>query len=179
MAGELYVRQKIMRSSDFRLRLDAASFYVTRFALTMVRDKLPYDFRYTTILNSSYDGNRATDEVIFPEDNNVIHNDLDAKEVVNLLCRDQRVPQWIDISVAFRGRKHTHLELICCGRYHSEDDRLTYFDQGTQPFGIKSPNLPRGHTDGKLFRLPREKEYFERIYKHHKKQAEQVAAPDS
>lgn len=155
-----------MRSTDFNLRLAAASFYVTQFALTVVRDKLPFEFRYCAVLNSSHDGNPALDEVVFPDDNNVIHRDLDAKEVVNLLCRDERVPQWIDIAVAFRGKRHTYLSLDCCGRYHSDDDRLYYYDQGTQPFGIKSPMLPNGYKDGARFRLPREAAYFELIYKH-------------
>ncbi len=132
-----------MRLTDFRLRLDAASFYVTQFALTMVHDQLPFVFRYAVIMNSSPDGNRAPDEAIFPEDNHVIHNDLDAKDVVKLMCRDERVPQWIDAAVAFKGLGHAHVSLECCGRYHSDDARLYYYDQGSQPFGIKSPALPR------------------------------------
>ena len=154
-----------MRPADFRLRLDAASFYATRFAATMVRDKLPFEFRYCAVLNSSYDGNREFDEIVFPNDDNVIYENLGAKEVVDLLCRDDRVPQWIDIAVAFRGTKHSHLSLTCCGRYHTNDERLYYYQQGTQPFGIKSPTLPLHHKDGTRFRLPRERYFFECLRK--------------
>ena len=163
-----------MRPADFRLRLDAASLYATRFAATMIRDKLPFEFRYCAVLNASHDGNREADEIVFPMDDNVIHEDLDAKEVVELLCRDERVPQWIDIAVGFCGRDHSHLSLICCGRYHGDDSRLYYFDQGTQPFGIKSPNFPPRYKDGTRFRLPGERDFFERLHKFysHTNQAE-------
>jgi hypothetical protein len=170
----------MMRAADFRLRLDAASFYATRFAATMVRDKLPFEFRYCAVLNSSYDDNREADEIVYPEDDRLIHEDLDANEVVELLCRDERVPQWIDIAVGFSRRSHSHMSLLCCGRYHADDKRLYYFNQGTQPFGIKSPILPPLYKDGARFRLPRERDFFERLHKFHGKatQAEQVAAPN-
>ncbi len=173
----IVLQKKNMRSTDFSLRLDAASFYVTRFALTMVHDNLPFDFRYAVLLNSSHDGNRAPDEVIFPEDDHVIQNDLDAKDVVTLLCRDERVPQWIDASVAFKGQTHTHISLKCCGRYHSDDNRLYYYSQGSQPFGIKSPSLPWNRKETERFWLPSEAEYFERIYKQRENniRAEQAA----
>jgi hypothetical protein len=158
-----------MRAADFRIRLDAASFYATRFAATMVRDKLPYEFRYCAVLNSSCDANREEDEIVYPQDDYVIHDDLDAKGVVELLCREERVPQWIDISVGFNGREHSRLSLLCCGRYHADDDRLYYFDQGTQPFGIKSPVLPPRHKDGTKFRLPNERDFFEHLHKFHAK----------
>jgi len=156
-----------MRAADFRIRLDAASFHATRFAATIVRDKLPFEFRYCAVLNSSNDGNRKVDETVYPEYDNVIHEDLDAKEVVELLCRDDRVPQWIDIAVGFSGRNHSHLSLICCGRYHADDNRLYYFDRGTQPFGIKSPNLPPRYKDGTRFRLPKRRDFLERLYGFH------------
>jgi hypothetical protein len=82
---------------------------------------------------------------------------------VDLFCRDQRVPQWIDIAVAYRGAEHSHLSIICCGRYHCDDARLYYYDQGTQPFGIKSPTLPPGYKEGTRFWLPREREHYERL----------------
>ncbi|TLD68538.1 hypothetical protein FEM03_22295 [Phragmitibacter flavus] len=159
----------MMRAADFRLRLDAASFYATRFAATMVRDTLPFEFRYCAVLNSSCDSNREADEIVYPEDDNVFHEDLEAKEVVELLCRNQRVPQWIDIAVGFSGRHHSHMSLLCGGRYHAEDNRLYYFDQGTQPFGIKSPTLPPRYKDGTRFRLPQERDFFERLHKLHDK----------
>jgi hypothetical protein len=152
-----------MRAQDFSTRLDAASFYATRFAATMFKDKLPYKFRYCVLLNYSYDAHHKEDEIVYPEDEGIIHRDLEAKEVVDLLCRENRVPQWIDISVEFKGSDHTNLTLLCCGRYHSDDDRLFYYEQGTQPFGIKSPNLPIRLKEGSRFRLPKEKDYFAKL----------------
>jgi len=152
-----------MRPEDFRLRLDAASFYATHFATTMVTDVLPYEFRYCALLNASCDSNREIDELVYPEDDDILHENIDADEVVRLLCRDHRVPQWIDISVGFSTSSHSHLCLICCGRYHSEDSRLYYYSQGTQPFGIKSPTLPPRHKDDEAFQLPQREDFYSRL----------------
>lgn len=156
-----------MRPQDFRFRLEAASFRATEFASTMVRDRLPYCFRYCVALNASHDEGREPDEVVYPADNKVVHPDLGEDEVVALLCREFRVPQWIDISVGYATRTHTHLSLICCGRYHSKDRRLYYFERGTQPFGIKSPSPPRDHTEGRKFRLPNHQEFHAKMRRHH------------
>ena len=44
-----------MRPEDFRLRLDAASFYATHFAASMVKGRLGNGFRYCVVLNASQD----------------------------------------------------------------------------------------------------------------------------
>ena len=152
-----------MRPEDFRFRLVGASYASANFGKTMVDCDVPFDFRYCVILNSSYDGNREEDEVVFPEDAEVIHWDLSSKEVVELLCRDGKVPQWIDISLVYCENQHSHLELSCCGRFHSDDSRLYYYGQGTQPFGIKSPVLPLRFQEGQRFALPTLAEYRKRV----------------
>ena len=152
-----------MRPEDFRLRLDVASFYATRFASTMVTDVLPYEFRYCVVLNASFDGNRESDELVFPDDDGVLQEDIEANDAVRLLCRGLRVPQWIDIAVGFASSSHSHLVLTCCGRFHSDDERLYYYSQGTQPFGIKSPSLPPHHKDGERFQLPLRDEFMSRL----------------
>ena len=154
---------KIMRPEDFRLRLDAASFYATQFASTMVTDALPYKFRYCVLLNISCDDNREPDEEVFPEDDGILQEDIEADGVVRLLCRGLRVPQWIDIAVGFALSSHSQLVLTCCGRFHSDDERLYYYSQGTQPFGIKSPALPPHHKDGERFQLPRREDFYFRL----------------
>ena len=161
-----------MRANDFTIRLVAASFLATRFAASMVKDKLPFEFRYCVLLNSSHDGNREPDEIVYPEDENLFHENLQEEEVVELLCRDERVPQWIDIAVAYSTGKYSHLSLQCCGRYHSDDNRLYYYERGTQPFGIKSPNLPFPYNEGRRFRLPREREILSKFRKYCQDRAE-------
>lgn len=149
-----------MRPEDFRFRLVAASFQTTLFASPMVQDILPFAFRYSVVLNQSCDDGREADETVYPGDDHQIHDDLSADNVIQLLCRDSKVPQWIDISVVFCSDAHTHLSLLCCGRYHSDEHRLYYFDKGTQPFGIKSPSLPAGFISGDRIRLPDRETYL-------------------
>ena len=174
-----------MRAEDFSFRLDAASFRAWRFASSMVKQKLPSKFSYGVTLNASHDHNRKDDEMIFPNDDFEIIFDLSQEDVVSLLCREERVPQWIDISVSSCDRRQTYLHLICCGRYHSDDDRLYYFDRGSQPFGIKSPTFPRGFRSedlqaGRKFNLPSEKTFrdLELLRRDQNRQAQQGAAPD-
>jgi hypothetical protein len=148
-----------MRSEDFDFRLSAASFHATLFASSMLTDKLFYQFRYYVVLNASYDENRNDNSVIYPADNDVIHKDLSASEVTQLLCREGRVPQWIDIAVAYSSNEHTYLSLVCCGRYQHDETQLYYYERGSQPFGIKSPNLPLNYITNDLFKLPSASEF--------------------
>lgn len=152
-----------MRPEDFSFRLEAASLLATQVAATIVRDKLAFEFRYCVLLNTSCDDLLQSDEVVFPDDDGLIHEDLNSDEAVRLLCRDFRVPQWIDICVAYSARKHSHLVLECCGRFHSNDDRLYYFERGTQPFGIKSPQLPKDCKEGRKFWLPKQADFYSRM----------------
>ena len=151
-----------MRPLDFSFRLSAASYHATHFAETLVKDDLSYDWSYIVFLNQSFDDSREEDEVIYPEDDNRIVCDINEDKVVELLCRDGMVPQWIDVAVAYTQSKITYLSLLCCGRYHSDDSRLYYYQRGTQPFGLKGPLLPKDHKEGKRFRLPTRKDFMER-----------------
>ena len=154
-----------MRSEDFSLRLGAATFLSWKFATTIVKDKLPPEFVFDVVLNSSADDGRKDDEMVYPEDDHRLVEGLSQADVVSLLCRDGRVPQWIDVSVSSAGREVTYIRLICCGRYHDKDDRLYYYERGTQPFGIKSPDYPRGNISKNLnevrrFKLPSHEKFI-------------------
>ena len=156
-----------MRNEDFHFRLQAATFAAIRFAQTMVKDTLRLEPKFFVALNASYDGNRENDEKVYPEDDGRIAIDLSDQDVVKLLCREEAVPQWIDIGVAFCTREFTGLSLTCCGRFHPDDQRLYYYTGGTQPFGIKSPVLPIGHKQGRRFRLPKRVEFLDRFQRFH------------
>jgi hypothetical protein len=144
-----------MRKEDFRIQLIASSFFATRFAQNYVCEVLPFNFRYVVSLNESYDGNRQPDEVVYPDDNGKVLCDLSEDGVVDLLLRENRCPQWIDIAVAGASEEITLLGLCCCGRYHGDESRLYYYESGTQPFGIKSPALPPDWKEGKKFAVGR------------------------
>jgi hypothetical protein len=142
-----------MRKEVFRNQLISASISATRFGQGYVLDTLLYNFRYIVILNQSYDGNCESDELTFPEDNGKVFCGLSGEQVVDLLFREGRCPLWIDISVVGASDDTTLLRLLSCGRYHADESRLYYYQQGTQPFGIKSPDLPPDWKEGCKFKL--------------------------
>lgn len=152
-----------MRKEDFHNQLRAASFSALRFGQEYVSNRLSHHLTYVVVLNQSADGNRKDDEIVYPEDDGKIHSGLSEIEVVELLHREDRCPQWIDISVAGADKKTTLFRLLCCGRYHADESRLYYYWQGSQPFGIKSPVLPANLKEGKKFKLKKPNKAIEDI----------------
>lgn len=73
--------------------------------------------------------------------------------MVDLLYRKNKIPIWIDINVAKSTKKHTVFQLASAGRYSDNKEHYYYRDNGSAPFGIKSPNFPIGYKDGKKFKL--------------------------
>lgn len=133
-----------MRREDFNAQLLAATYLALRFGQKFVIDQLPVDVEYVAILNRSHGNTRSKDVVVFPEDDGKIVPQLTSLEVVDLLHRDNRCPQWIDISVAGVDDEKTLLKLICCGRYHHDERKMYYYKEGSQPFGVKGPDMPPG-----------------------------------
>jgi hypothetical protein len=52
------------------------------------------------------------------------------------------VPEWIDISVWEADEHATYFELMCCGRFTAQSERLYYNWTDVPPFGIKGPAYP-------------------------------------
>jgi len=90
---------------------------------------------------------------LYPEDNGVIKLNLTENEVVDFLCRKEKVPVWIDINVLKSDENTTIFSLLCSGRYTDIDEELYYYKRGTGPFGIKSPILPNKYIEGQKFYL--------------------------
>jgi hypothetical protein len=156
-----------MTRDDFINLIDNASSLAVQFARRYVQNTLPDVYRYHILLNQSYDGHATADEVIYPEDDRREFKFDSREKVADLLVREDRCPEWIDISVEAAGTDHTVLRLLCCGRYHADIDRMYYNFQGTGPFGIKSPDLPPGYIEGSIFDIPtvRESSWLRRICK--------------
>ena len=91
---------------------------------------------------------------LYPEDNGKVIELANADTVVETLLRKGKVPVWIDISVTMVQRRKTVLTLLCAGRYSDNTKELYYYQRGTGPFGVKSPNLPIDYKEGKKFWLP-------------------------
>lgn len=152
-----------MRREDFHTQLLAATYAALRFGQAYLKNRLSLNVIYVAVLNSSYDSNREDDEVVYPEDDGRIVPDLTDRDVVELLHREDRCPQWIDIAVAGADKDATLLRLLCCGRYHGDESRMYYFENGTQPFGIKSPSLPVGWKEGQKFKVKKPNQAMEDI----------------
>jgi len=140
-----------MTRARFEQALRGASNASRRFALSVVTYDLPTDYRYVAYLNQSFDGNPLeADETVYPDDPfrvGDLDSPLSSVEIVQLLCRDDAVPEWIDISAYRVTDRFTVFSLHCCGRFTPNADRLYYADNDLSPFGIKSPVLPPRWTE--------------------------------
>jgi len=131
------------------------------FAKRYVLDNLPDDFIYTVKLNASNDDLALTQFDIYPNDNNKVVKLISATEVVDLLCRKDKVPVWIDVSVESVYKNKTVFELICAGRYSADTNEYYYNKSESGPFGIKSPTFPIGYkNDDTKFYLRKKKSFF-------------------
>jgi hypothetical protein len=132
----------------FSERLQYAASAARDFASRFVQEQLPPTLQFNVYLNRSYDGNALVgDQVVFPDDRSILQAQLDrlsANDVITLLWRDGRIPQWIDISVeTVIEHSVTIVALLCCGRYTGIEAQL--YHQGSHaPFHVVGPPLPPG-----------------------------------
>jgi len=106
-----------MTKDDFLKLLRHSSAIASGFAKNYVLDELPKDFTYSVTLNASSDDPSLTQFDIYPNDNGKIVELVEEKEVIELLCRKDKVPVWIDISVESVYKAKTIFRLLCAGRY--------------------------------------------------------------
>lgn len=92
--------------------------------------------------------------MLYPEDDERVVVLETGRDVVSLLYRDGRCPQWIDISAVRVGDAFTELQLLCCGRFTNDGNKMYDTRRGTGPFGIKSPVFPFGYEEDSKFSLP-------------------------
>jgi len=150
-----------MTKTEFHNLLTKSSRLSFDFAKNFVLDSLPNNFKYTVKLNFSNDDPTLKQFDIYPSDNDKIVEYITATEVEDLLCRKNKVPVWIDISVESIHKNHTVFQLLCAGRYSDDINEFYYEKGGTGPFGIKSPVFPPGYkNDGTKFRLKKKRSFF-------------------
>lgn len=150
-----------MTKTEFHKLFTDSSKLAFDFAKIYVLDNLPNDFKYNVRLNFSHDDPNLKQFDIYPNDNDKTVELVTATEVVDLLCRKNKVPVWIDISVESIKKDHTVFQLLCSGRYSDDVNEFYYQKGGTGPFGIKSPVFPSGYKDdGTKFSLKKKKSFF-------------------
>lgn len=142
-----------MTKQEFLFHLQGASLVTLKFAERYVKDKLTTDFKYNVIFTPSHHTINPGHFDFYPEDDGILKLDLTDDEVVKLLYRNNKIPIWIDINVLKSSRKSTTFNLLCAGRYSDNKEDWYYKDDGSAPFGIKSPTFPINYKEGKKFRL--------------------------
>ena len=142
-----------MTKPEFLFHLKGSSIIALKFAENYVKNKLTTDFKYDVKLNVSQDNANLKGFDIYIEDNGVVKLDLFDNEVVDLLYRNGKIPVWIDISVLKSDGKTTTFNLLCTGRYSDNKNEYYYNNNGSGPFGIKSPAFPINYKEGVKFKL--------------------------
>lgn len=142
-----------MNKPDFLYLLLGASYASFKFAKNYLSNDLVPEFRYDIVLNFSNDNPNLTQFDIYPEDNDKKYFNLEDNEVVAILCRNNKIPVWIDIAVSKSDIDKTTLQLLCSGRYTADKNEFYYHKRGSGPFGIKSPKLPLGYKEVQKFKL--------------------------
>lgn len=147
-----------MDRTEFAQRLQAASVAARDFARTFVLETLPDEMLFRVRLNQSYDGNPLhPDERVFPEDSALnlserLHRCTDT-EAIDLLWRDGRFPEWVDIAVVAETGSQTIMGMRCCGRFTLNDQLLYHVKEGCPPFHAVGPAFPPGYQTGQTFSI--------------------------
>lgn len=143
-----------MEKPLLRRQLERATEIAIEFARRYCHQRLLGPAVYLVLPNQSFDENRSPDDVVFPDDARAAR-DVTAwpiARVVDWMCRDGRVPVWVDVSVFNEGPDAVVMQLLCAGRWSANPERLCYqLDGNRSPFGIKSPPLPRAWQEGDKF----------------------------
>lgn len=142
-----------MTKQEFLIRLKNSSIEAAKFAEHYITDKLTNDYKYNVIFTPANYNDDPSKFDIYPEDEGIIKLNLTDIEVIDLLCRKNKIPVWIDINILKSSRKCTTFDLLCAGRYSDNEEEFYYNDNQSGPFGIKSPTFPIGYKEGEKFSL--------------------------
>lgn len=117
-------------------------------------------------VNQSYDhSDPRPGEVRFPEDSArdraMALSRCDADTAIAELWRDGRVPEWVNVAVVDETGMATVIEIVCCGRFTDDEDRLYNAAEGVPPFHVLGPMLPASH-DGTPFGIHHRVECWDR-----------------
>lgn len=140
---------------SFARNLNEAACLARDFTSGFILEELPEEMVYLVCLGSSYDGNTLDEEeVTFPEDYEERQRQCSTQsEVVQLLWRDGKVPEWINVQVYRQDKTYTHIQLLCCGRFSSDKAHIYHAREGRAPFHVVGPALPIDYEQGVKFSL--------------------------
>lgn len=132
--------------SSFEKNLEASANYAVVFARQLVTNVLPDKIKYIVYLGASYDEYPLEKgEVTFPDDYTERKHIFEhAKDAANLLWREGKVPEWINVTVLSATQEYTNVELVCCGRFSDNIKHIYHAHEGSAPFHVLGPPIPQG-----------------------------------
>jgi hypothetical protein len=137
----------------FRARFVEAAKACRDSARGFLEQSLPEPIRFDVVLNASYDGNPLhADEQVFPDDVSQRPASATSRmledEVVQLLFRNGLVPEWVNLAVVGTDAEATIIEVVVCGRFTANENRLYHADEGRPPFHVLGPVRLRPPNQG-------------------------------
>ncbi len=144
--GESHIDLVDISRPAFEKKLVDSATHALEFTRTLVTNTLPDKIRYVVRLGASYDGNPLEDgEVTFPIDYDERERIYDSsQEVADLLWREGRVPEWINVTVLSETPGYTNVKLECCGRFSDKPEQIYHAHEGRAPFHVFGPPIPQG-----------------------------------
>lgn len=127
-----------MRKSQFSEHLEQATITTKKAAQKYCWNKLPSGVTYFIRLNCSYDSNPLRKgeyrfpELVLPKDRSP--QSFTQDEVIELLWRENKVPEWINILPFDVDPNSVCCELECCGRFTNQRRYLYHKPEGYPPF---------------------------------------------
>jgi hypothetical protein len=134
-----------MDQATFAQRALASCERAVAFARQFVIQALPSQYALLVFPNSSCDFNLVDGEFVFPDESlpeDTYLGPMDVPGFVQHFWRNGNVPEWIDINVGGMTDDTTLLEVLVCGRFTANDDRLYHRESGSPPFHVVGPCLP-------------------------------------
>lgn len=145
-----------LTKDGFEKNLVLAARSALEFARTLVVNELPNMIRYVLLLNVSYNDNQLDeDEFVFNEES-LSQEFTESHDVAELLWRDGKVPEWINVSVVSETEEFTNIKLECCGRFTSNPKYIYHAKEGMAPFHVLGPPIPTDVNmikDGEKYKL--------------------------
>jgi hypothetical protein len=142
-----------MTKEEFLFQLQKASIGAAEFAEEFITNKVIRKFKYDVILIAPLESKGSDGFKEYPEGRSKKVFGVDMNRAADLIYQEGKAPIWIDISVSKVKRTTTILRLICSRDYSNKKEELYYLENGTEPFGIKSPFLPVDYKEGVKFKL--------------------------
>lgn len=115
-----------------------------QFCRKYVITRLPDRYKLIVLMDAGRNENLKEGEIVYPEttDEHSEINPSDPELVADFLFRDGRIPEWIDVYVAYSDDDFSYVALWCCPRFTTRLDLLYHYRTGFPPFLVRTPPLP-------------------------------------